>query len=55
MSYSINTLQKDADLMEKALKETDAWNLYPEAYKRQKKLLKGLKEDIETLKSKHDE
>jgi hypothetical protein len=49
MSYAIEVLTKENDLILKALKETKAWGNYPEAYKRQMKKSNELIEAINKL------
>tara|TARA_R110002020_G_scaffold465503_2_gene686965 strand:+ start:2914 stop:3069 length:156 start_codon:yes stop_codon:yes gene_type:complete len=50
MDYAIEVLQKDYDLIQKALVSTEAWKNYPEEYKRQQKKAKQLFNAIELLK-----
>ena len=52
MSYPITVLEKDRDIILKALRETSAWINYPEQYRRQNKEVKELEKVIELCKSK---
>ena len=49
--YAVEILKKELWLIEKALKETNAWVNYPEAFKRQDKKRKELIKAIDKLKA----